>query len=223
MARYTDNPRGLEAHLASRDPAWGARITGLSEDQIIDFARLYGRTRRSFIRLGYGFSRSRNGAAQVFAVTCLPAVTGAWQYEGGGALLSNHDLVRLDRTLIEGLDVLDPATRILDQSRVGPILAGDCRDLGDGPPVTALLIQNTNPMVVSPDFGARATGLRARRFVRLRPRAVHDRNRDDGRHRLAGDDLSRTRRSSTPPARTPTCSSRERSCRPMPNAAQTMR
>ncbi len=153
MARYTDNPRGLEAHLASRDPAWGARITGLSEDQIIDFARLYGRTRRSFIRLGYGFSRSRNGAAQVFAVTCLPAVTGAWQYEGGGALLSNHDLVRLDRTLIEGLDVLDPATRILDQSRVGPILAGDCRDLGDGPPVTALLIQNTNPMVVSPDSG----------------------------------------------------------------------
>ena len=153
MARYTDNPRGLEAHLASRDPAWGARITGLSEDQIIDFARLYGRTRRSFIRLGYGFSRSRNGAAQVFAVTCLPAVTGAWQYEGVGALLSNHDLVRLDRTLIEGLDVLDPATRILDQSRVGPILAGDCRDLGDGPPVTALLIQNTNPMVVSPNSG----------------------------------------------------------------------
>ena len=132
LAHHTDDPAGLEAHLATRDPAWAARITGLAEQEVVEFARLYGRSRRSFIRLGYGFSRSRNGAAQVFAVTCLPAVTGAWQYEGGGALLSNHDLVRLDRTLIEGLDVLDHSTRILDQSRIGPILAGDRRDLGDG-------------------------------------------------------------------------------------------
>ena len=153
LARYTDDPAGLEAHLADRGPAWAAAITGLAEAEIIDFARLYGRTRRSYIRLGYGFSRSRNGAMQVFAVTCLPAVTGAWQYEGGGALLSNHGMFQLDRTLIEGLDRLDPATRILDQSRIGPILTGDKRDLGDGPPVTALFIQNTNPMVVSPESG----------------------------------------------------------------------
>src|SRR5262249_31428173 len=57
----------------------------------------------------------------------------------------------LDLTLIEGLDVVDPGTRIFDQSRIGPVLTGDKRDLGDGPPVTALLIQNTNPMVVSPE------------------------------------------------------------------------
>jgi anaerobic selenocysteine-containing dehydrogenase len=153
MARYTDDPAGLEAHLASRDPAWATAITGLSEAEIIAFARLYGRTKRSFIRLGYGFSRSRNGAAQLFAVTCLPAVTGAWQYEGGGALQSNHGVVRLDRSLIEGHDVLDPNTRILDQSRIGPILTGDRRDIADGPPVDALLVQNTNPMVVSPESG----------------------------------------------------------------------
>jgi anaerobic selenocysteine-containing dehydrogenase len=82
MARYTDYPEGLEAHLAARDPAWAARITGLPEDEILAFARLYGRTKRSYIRVGYGFSRSRNGAAQLFAVTCLPAVTGAWAHEG---------------------------------------------------------------------------------------------------------------------------------------------
>ena len=72
----------------------GGGITGLREDEIVDFARLYGQTKRSFIRLGYGFSRSRNGAVQIFAVTCLPSVTGAWQYEGGGALISNHDWFR---------------------------------------------------------------------------------------------------------------------------------
>src|SRR5207248_3305319 len=101
----------------------------------------------------YGFSRSRNGAAQMHAVTCLPSVTGAWQYEGGGAHYSNHQGFGLDRTLLEGLDVVDHKTRILDQSRIGPILAGDKHDLGDGPPVTALVIQNTNPMVVSPESG----------------------------------------------------------------------
>jgi anaerobic selenocysteine-containing dehydrogenase len=151
MARYTDDPEGLEAHLATRDPAWAARMTGLSEDAILGFARLYGRTKRSYIRVGYGFSRSRNGAAQLFAVGCLPAVTGAWAYEGGGALYSNLGLVALDLTLIEGLDRLDPATRILDQSRIGPVLTGDRRDIRDGPPVTALFIQNTNPMVVAPE------------------------------------------------------------------------
>ena len=151
MARYTDDPHGLEAHVASRGPGWAAPITGLSKDEITSFARLYGSTKRSYIRVGYGFSRSRNGAAQLFAVSCLPAVTGAWAHEGGGALYSNLGLVAIDHTLIEGLDRLDPATRILDQSRIGPVLTGDPRDLGNGPPVSALFVQNTNPMVVAPD------------------------------------------------------------------------
>jgi anaerobic selenocysteine-containing dehydrogenase len=160
LARYTNDAAGLEAHLATRTPAWAAAITGLAEDAIVEFARLYGRTKRSYIRLGYGFSRQRNGAMQMFAVTCLPSVTGAWAYEGGGAHYSNHGLFPLDRTMIEGGDVVDPRTRILDQSRIGPILNGDKSDLGSGPPVTALLIQNTNPMVVAPDSGLVHKGFR---------------------------------------------------------------
>jgi anaerobic selenocysteine-containing dehydrogenase len=153
MAKYTDDPAELEAHLRERTPEWAAAITGVPEAQIVELARLYGQTKRSFIRVGYGFSRSRNGAAQMHAVTCLPSVTGAWQYEGGGGHYSNHQGFGLDRALLEGLDAIDHSTRILDQSRIGPILTGDKRDLGDGPPVTALVIQNTNPMVVSPESG----------------------------------------------------------------------
>ena len=152
LAKYAAGVEELEAHLRSRDPAWAAAISGVPAQQIIDFARLYGRTKRSYIRVGYGFSRHRNGAAQLFAVSCLPAVTGAWQHKGGGALYGNSALYAdLDRTLIEGLDVLDKSTRIFDQSRIGAVLTGDKSDLGDGPPVTAMLIQNTNPMVVAPD------------------------------------------------------------------------
>ncbi len=150
LARYADGVADLEAHLGVRDPAWGAAITGLSEAEIVDFARLYGRTQRSFIRYGYGFTRTRNGAAQLFAASCLPAVTGAWQYRGGGGLYSQSGLVDVDATLIEGLDAIDPGIRVLDQSRIGPILLGETADLRGGPPVTAMLVQNTNPMVVAP-------------------------------------------------------------------------
>ena len=85
LKRHTDFPAELRQHLSARDPAWAAAITGLGEAEIVDFARLYGRTERSYIRLGYGFTRSRNGAANMHAATCLPAVTGAWRHRGGGA------------------------------------------------------------------------------------------------------------------------------------------
>ncbi|MDZ7840113.1 MAG: molybdopterin oxidoreductase family protein [Gammaproteobacteria bacterium] len=151
MARYTDAPEELERHLASRTPAWAAAITGVDEAVIEEFAALYGRTPRSYLRLGYGFTRSRNGAVSMHAALCLPAVTGAWQHPGGGALHSNKGLYPIDRTLIQGLDVMDESVRILDQSRIGPILLGERGDLGDGPPVTAMIIQNTNPLVVCPE------------------------------------------------------------------------
>ncbi len=151
MAKYADVPEELEAHLQSRTPEWAEGITGVPTAQIVEFARLYGRTQRSYIRVGYGFTRSRNGSSNMHAVTCLPTVTGAWQYPGGGALYGNTALYKLNKSLIEGHDLLDRSVRILDQSRLGPVLAGDRRDLGDGPPVTALLIQNTNPAVVCPE------------------------------------------------------------------------
>ena len=85
------------------------------------------------------------------AVSCLPAVTGAWRHRGGGAVYGQTALYPLDRTLIEGLDVVDKSIRALDQSRLGPILTGDREALRGGPPVTAMLVQNTNPAMVCPE------------------------------------------------------------------------
>jgi anaerobic selenocysteine-containing dehydrogenase len=152
LRRYTDCPDELAAHVRTRTPAWAAAVTGLPVSQIVEFARLYGRSRRSFIRCHHGFSRSRNGAANMHAVTCLPAVTGAWQHRGGGALYGHTALYPLDRALIEGLDLVDRSIRALDQSRLGAILTGDREALHGGPPVTAMLVQNTNPAMVCPDL-----------------------------------------------------------------------
>jgi anaerobic selenocysteine-containing dehydrogenase len=153
LEKYTAGHAELEVHLGAKTPEWAEEITGIPAAEIEAFAALYGQTNRSYLRLGFGFTRSRNGAVQMFSASCLPAVTGAWQYPGGGALYSNSGIYGIDKTIIEGLDRVDQQTRILDQSRIGPILTGDPRDLGDGPPVTAMFVQNTNPMNVAPDLG----------------------------------------------------------------------
>jgi anaerobic selenocysteine-containing dehydrogenase len=151
LRRHTDVPAELEAHVRTRSPQWAARITGCDVDTIEAFARLVGERPRAYFRLGYGFSRSRNGAVNMHAASCIAAVTGAWRHEGGGAFHNNGAIYHWDKTLIEGLDAVDPAIRMLDQSRIGPILCGDRDALRGGPPVTALLVQNTNPISVAPD------------------------------------------------------------------------
>jgi anaerobic selenocysteine-containing dehydrogenase len=151
LDRYTDAPRELEAHLRTRDPPWAARITGCDVETIEEFARLVGERRRAYFRLGYGFSRSRNGATNMHAASCIPAITGAWRYEGGGAFHNNGAIFHWNKSMIEGLDVRDKNVRVLDQSRIGPILTGDRDALGEGPPITALFIQNTNPVSVAPE------------------------------------------------------------------------
>lgn len=151
LEKYTDDPHGLEAHLRDKTPQWAADITGLSADEIEAFARLVGTNKKSFFRLGYGFSRQRNGSVNMHAALCVPAVTGAWQYEGGGAFHSNSGIFKLNGELLEGTKFRDPSIRYLDHSRIGPVLTNAEDALYGGPPVTALLIQNTNPMNVAPE------------------------------------------------------------------------
>ena len=151
LERYTDAPHELADHVRVRDPQWAATITGCPVATIEAFARLIGERKRTFFRLGYGFSRSRNGAVNMHAASCIAAVTGAWRLEGGGAFHNNGGVFHLNNSVIEGSDLRDPSIRMLDQSRIGAILTGDKAALLGGPPVAAMLIQNTNPVAVAPD------------------------------------------------------------------------
>ena len=64
---------------------------------------------------------------------------------------NNADIYHWNKSMIEGHDVRDKSVRMLDQSRIGAMLTGDTDALRGGPPVTAMLIQNTNPVSVCPD------------------------------------------------------------------------
>ena len=159
LAGLTDFSPEVERHLASRTPQWASELTGLGVEEIVAFARLYGRTPNSYLRVGYGFTRQRNGSAAMHAVSCLPAVSGAWRHPGGGALFGQSGLYGLDTAFLNGLDACKPSSRLLDMSRIGAVLAGDPRDIADGPPVTAMIVQNTNPAVVAPESARVRAGL----------------------------------------------------------------
>jgi anaerobic selenocysteine-containing dehydrogenase len=159
LEKFTDEPRAFARHLETRSPQWAESITGCPAKEIESFARLIGETKRVYFRLGYGFSRHRNGSHNMHAVVSIPAVIGAWQYEGGGALHSNSGIYRWNKQMIEGTDVADPAVRIIDMSRIGEALTGNAYDLAGGPPVTAMLVQNTNPASVAPDQNKVKRGL----------------------------------------------------------------
>ncbi len=154
LAQFSDAPDELEAHLQSRTPAWASDICGVPVAEIEALAAMIGQTPRTYLRLGYGFTRSRNGAVNMHAAASIATITGAWRYEGGGAFHNNGAIYHWDRTLIEGSDLRDDSVRVFDQSRIGAVLNGNKTDLAGGPPVTALFIQNTNPMSVAPDLGA---------------------------------------------------------------------
>ncbi len=150
MSTFTDADDAFYAHIAARPPEWAEAITGIAAETIRDFARLYGSTKQSFLRLGFGHSRSRNGAMSMHAAQCLPSVSGAWHVHGGGALQSTG-VYHMNQAVVDGSDHADPSVRVLDQSRIGLILDGSGAEMIAAPPVRALLIQNTNPVAVAPE------------------------------------------------------------------------
>ena len=153
LEKYTDDPKGLEAHLADKTPEWAAAITGLTVAEIEAFARLIGTTKKTFFGGVFGCARPRNGSVNMHAALSIAAVTGCWQYEGGGAFHSNSGIsgFKFNKDLLEGDRYRDPKVRYLDHSRIGPVLTNAEDALYGGPPVTAMLIQNTNPMNVAPE------------------------------------------------------------------------
>ncbi|WFS01892.1 molybdopterin-containing oxidoreductase family protein [Rhizobium tumorigenes] len=151
MAKYADDPAGLEAHLKTRTPAWAADITGLTVEEIEAFGALVGRTKKSYFRLGYGFTRQRNGAIAMHAAASIATVLGSWQYEGGGAFHSNSDIFQMSSAELTGRAMKDEDIRMIDQSQIGRALTGDAEALRHRGPVTAMLIQNTNPVNIAPE------------------------------------------------------------------------
>jgi anaerobic selenocysteine-containing dehydrogenase len=148
VARATLGFEPLAAHVEPYAPAVMAPIVGLDAHVIERFARRYGATRRTFIRIGIGLSRHDNGAMTCRTLACLPALTGAYADPHGGALLSSTDAFGLDLRVLERPDFLPRRLpRAINMIQLGRALT----DERLAPPIRALYVYNSNPAAVCPD------------------------------------------------------------------------
>ena len=153
--RYTLGFEDLRRACAPYTPQHTADITGISAADVLRLARLYGGTRASFLRLGLGPTRRHNGAMVVRTVSCLPALTGAWEAQGGGFLRQGWASGMLNLGYLTRPRPQDPPARTVNMLHLGHALTA----LAD-PPVKALYVYNSNPAAVAPDQGRVLEGLR---------------------------------------------------------------
>ena len=146
--RATLGFEALAQHVKAWPPERVAPIVGLDAATIVAFARRYGASPRTFIRLGIGLSRHDNGGMTCRTLACLPALTGAYADPHGGALLSSGGAFTLDMRALERPDLMPkPAPRVINMIQLGRALT----DPAPGPPVKALYVYSSNPAAVCPN------------------------------------------------------------------------
>ena len=130
-----------------------AGITGLTADDIERLAAMYGAAKRSLIRLGEGMTRLARGGQALRAVATLPALTGAYGREGGGAVLLTAGSMEFDFSIVRKPGA--PSTsRQVAHHELGQALL-ELRD----PPLRGLFVAANNPAVTNPDVDRLRRGL----------------------------------------------------------------
>src|SRR5881409_545290 len=138
----------LAEHVKAWPPERVAPIVGLDPAAIVAFARRYGASPRTFIRIGIGLSRHDNGGMTCRTLACLPALTGAYADPHGGALLSSGGAFAMDMRALERPDLMPaPPPRVINMIRLGRALTD--RDMA--PPVKTLYVYSSNPAAVCPN------------------------------------------------------------------------
>jgi anaerobic selenocysteine-containing dehydrogenase len=148
LARATVGFEPLARHVKDWPPERVASITGVPAEAIVTFARRYGATRASFVRIGIGISRHDNGGMTCRTLACLPALTGAYADPHGGALLSSGGAAGFGLAALERADLLPrPAPRVINMIQLGRALT----DPALAPPIKALYVYSSNPASVCPN------------------------------------------------------------------------
>ncbi|CAN1486856.1 BisC Anaerobic dehydrogenases, typically selenocysteine-containing [Methylophilaceae bacterium] len=144
---YVDNYTVGFAELAEkakdRTPEWAEAITGIPAEDIRQLAREYASTQPSAIRIGVALEKSWGGGQAIRAVTCLPALTGAWRHVGGGILqfpVWEHPY-RFD--VICRPDLIPKGTQVVNNLQLGRVLTGEQKL---NVPIKSMMCWNTNPV-----------------------------------------------------------------------------
>ena len=146
----------LTERVQQYTPEWAEEQTGIPADDIRTLAREYATSRPSMIRIGVAIERQAGGGQTVRSIACLPALVGAWRHVGGGLLQLPLWAFPVSWGALMHPELATPGTRVVNQFLLGRALTGE---LGLDPPITALMVYNSNPMVVCPEQAKVAAGL----------------------------------------------------------------
>ncbi len=130
-----------------------ADLTGIPKERIEGLAKVYAETKPSLIRIGNGLQHHNNGGMNTWLISLLPALTGAWQDKGGGAIKSNSGYFPLNNNALERPDLIENSPRTVNMVQLGKALC----ELD--PPVRSLYVYNSNPAIVAPNQNLVLKGL----------------------------------------------------------------
>ncbi|MFD0697756.1 molybdopterin oxidoreductase family protein [Paenibacillus sp. GCM10027628] len=153
LQQYTVGHEELRQHVRQYEPAVVSAITGVPIEDIYRLARMYGETTPSFIRIGNGPQHHDNGGMCVRTIACLPALTGQWLHQGGGAIKGNSGYLDHNGAALQRPDLLKKKTRQINMNLLGTAL------LELDPPIRSLYVYNSNPAVVAPHANKVREGL----------------------------------------------------------------
>ena len=123
-----------------------AKITGVPEAQIVEFAKMYSQSKASMIRMGYGMQRRKNGGTLIRAISLLPALIGAVGVEGGGFAYVALDHWPLDLQYLNRPDLLGGRkVREINMNEVGKALTGELPTTKERP-IKGLFVFSGNPI-----------------------------------------------------------------------------
>jgi anaerobic selenocysteine-containing dehydrogenase len=158
VGRHAVGYEQLVERVRDYAPDTVSNAVGLPALDIERFAREYATTRPSLLRPLIGLEHHRNGAMQFRAIACLPVLSGAWRDRGGGLARSTHAIQfdTLDLASVERPDLYVPGVRTLNMSDLGRHLC----DPHLAPPIRALMVYGSNPVVSMPNQRLVQQGLR---------------------------------------------------------------
>lgn len=157
IAQYCSGWPELRERALRWSPERAAEVCGIPAAQIRALARDYGRCYSeqtpAAIRLNYGMQRVRGGGNAARAITCLPALIGAWRHRAGGMLLSSSGMFPVNKAALQRPDLLaGRQPRTINMSTIGNALLSES-SRAFGPKVEALIVYNSNPVAVAPESG----------------------------------------------------------------------
>lgn len=141
--QYTEGFPELAALAKERTPEWAEAITGILAEDIRKLAREYATTQPSAIRIGVALEKSWGGGQTIRAVTCLPALTGAWRHVGGGILQFPVWEQPYKFDVICRPDLIPEGTQVVNNLQLGRVLTGEVKLKT---PIKSMMCWNTNPV-----------------------------------------------------------------------------